>query len=282
MGTKVKWKDRQNSGRSGLGSRKLGSRWQGPFIVNDCRGSVYIIQDGRGSKVVNGTQLRRWHDTPEERPIRNMTSIHTDRPPQPLVDHNRCGRNGCPSNVKRGLQGHAWKAWWHFKCTGLQDDQISRPTNSPAPLVFASCLYVKDAMHTAAKTRVPRNGTHSPVQMPKDHCHCSALIGILDAKLERLSKALEDSGAKNAATWAKVDKEHSSLNQYLLITIRHLFMRILALASILPRAENIKSSATPFFHLCLPGERQPLTYKNKTDPGNLGKSLDPVYQSVNP
>ncbi|KER29230.1 hypothetical protein T265_04078 [Opisthorchis viverrini] len=32
----------------------------------------------------------------------------------------------------------------------------------------------------------------------------------------------------------------------------------------------------------LVGERQPLTDKNKTDPGNLGKSLDPVYQSVNP
>ncbi|KER24112.1 hypothetical protein T265_08154 [Opisthorchis viverrini] len=29
-------------------------------------------------------------------------------------------------------------------------------------------------------------------------------------------------------------------------------------------------------------ERQPETDKNKTDPGNLGKSLDPVYQSVNP
>ncbi|KER19095.1 hypothetical protein T265_15662, partial [Opisthorchis viverrini] len=27
-------------------------------------------------------------------------------------------------------------------------------------------------------------------------------------------------------------------------------------------------------------ERQPLTDRNKTDPGNLGKSLDPVYQSV--
>ncbi|KER20996.1 hypothetical protein T265_10574 [Opisthorchis viverrini] len=33
---------------------------------------------------------------------------------------------------------------------------------------------------------------------------------------------------------------------------------------------------------CSTGERQPLTDKNKTDPGNLGKSLDPVYQSVNP
>ncbi|GAA51611.1 hypothetical protein CLF_106463 [Clonorchis sinensis] len=29
------------------------------------------------------------------------------------------------------------------------------------------------------------------------------------------------------------------------------------------------------------GERQPLNNKNKTDPGTLGKSLDPVYQSVN-
>ncbi|KER21288.1 hypothetical protein T265_10349 [Opisthorchis viverrini] len=74
-------------------------------------------------------------------------------------------------------------------------------------------------MHTAAKRRVPRNGTQPPVQIPKDHCQCSALIGILDAKIERLSKALEDSGAKNAATWAKVDKEHSSLNQYLAMSI---------------------------------------------------------------
>ncbi|GAA48738.1 pol-related protein [Clonorchis sinensis] len=30
------------------------------------------------------------------------------------------------------------------------------------------------------------------------------------------------------------------------------------------------------------GERQPLNDKNKTDPGNLGESLAPVYQSVNP
>ncbi|GAA57812.1 hypothetical protein CLF_113228 [Clonorchis sinensis] len=30
-------------------------------------------------------------------------------------------------------------------------------------------------------------------------------------------------------------------------TIRHLFTRVLALANILPRAENLKSSATPFF-----------------------------------
>ncbi|GAA54575.1 gypsy retrotransposon integrase-like protein 1 [Clonorchis sinensis] len=67
---KVKWKDHQNPGRSGLGSRKLGSRWQGPFVVTDRRGNVYTIQDGRGSKRVNGTQLRKWHDTPEERPSR--------------------------------------------------------------------------------------------------------------------------------------------------------------------------------------------------------------------
>ncbi|GAA48317.1 hypothetical protein CLF_101459 [Clonorchis sinensis] len=35
----------------------LGSRWQGPFVVTDRRGKVYTIQDGRGSKRVNGTQL---------------------------------------------------------------------------------------------------------------------------------------------------------------------------------------------------------------------------------
>ncbi|GAA57660.1 hypothetical protein CLF_113037 [Clonorchis sinensis] len=30
------------------------------------------------------------------------------------------------------------------------------------------------------------------------------------------------------------------------------------------------------------GEQQPLSDKNKTDPGNLGESLNPVYQSANP
>ncbi|KER33571.1 hypothetical protein T265_00670 [Opisthorchis viverrini] len=52
-------------------------------------------------------------------------------------------------------------------------------------------------------------------------------------------------------------------------------MRILALASILPRAENIESSATSLFRLYLSGEGQPLNGK-----GNLGESLDPVYQSI--
>ncbi|GAA54960.1 gap-Pol polyprotein [Clonorchis sinensis] len=60
IGAKVKWKDHQNPERSVLRSRKLGSRWQGPFVVTDCRGNVYTIQDGRGSKRVNGTQLRKW------------------------------------------------------------------------------------------------------------------------------------------------------------------------------------------------------------------------------
>ncbi|GAA57843.1 gypsy retrotransposon integrase-like protein 1 [Clonorchis sinensis] len=58
IGSKIKWKDHQNPGRSGLGSRKLGSRWQGPFVVTDRRGNVYTIQDSRGSKRVNGTQLQ--------------------------------------------------------------------------------------------------------------------------------------------------------------------------------------------------------------------------------
>ncbi|GAA47855.1 hypothetical protein CLF_100886, partial [Clonorchis sinensis] len=44
-------------------------------------------------------------------------------------------------------------------------------------------------------------------------------------------------------------------------------------------ADNLRSDATPFFRLCLSGERQPLNDKNKNDPGNLGESFDPVYPS---
>ncbi|GAA52024.1 hypothetical protein CLF_107236 [Clonorchis sinensis] len=107
----------------------------------------------------------------------------------PSVDHNRCGRNGCSSNVRRGMQCHTCKAGRHFKCTGLQDDQkkaIKSKTNSPLP--------------------------NQTVQ-----CKCSSLIGVLAAKLELLSKALTDANTKNAATWTKFDKELSSLNKYLAI-----------------------------------------------------------------
>ncbi|GAA52419.1 gypsy retrotransposon integrase-like protein 1, partial [Clonorchis sinensis] len=40
MSAKVQWKDHQNPGRSGLGSRKLGSRWPGPFVVTDRRAGI--------------------------------------------------------------------------------------------------------------------------------------------------------------------------------------------------------------------------------------------------
>ncbi|GAA55463.1 lupus La protein [Clonorchis sinensis] len=40
--------------------------------------------------------------------------------------------------------------------------------------------------------------------------------------------------------------------------------------------------ANPVFYTHERRERQLLNDKNKTDPGNLGESLDPVYQSVNP
>ncbi|KER32005.1 hypothetical protein T265_01792 [Opisthorchis viverrini] len=63
-----------------------------------------------------------------------MTSIHTDRPPQPFVDHNRCGRNGCPSNVKRSMQCHACKSWWHFKCTGERQPLTDKNKTDPGNL----------------------------------------------------------------------------------------------------------------------------------------------------
>ncbi|KER33826.1 hypothetical protein T265_00283 [Opisthorchis viverrini] len=63
------------------------------------------------------------------------------------------------------------------------------------------------------------NGTQSPLRLQRDQCQCSALIGILDVKLERLSGALEDSDTKNAETWTKVDKELASLNEYPAISI---------------------------------------------------------------
>ncbi|GAA56239.1 gap-Pol polyprotein [Clonorchis sinensis] len=91
VGAKVKWKDHQNPGRSGLGSRKLDSRWQGPFVVPNRRENVYTIQDGRRSKRVNGAQLRKWYDAPEERPNRPAAGADLTEIP-PSRNHNSTRR----------------------------------------------------------------------------------------------------------------------------------------------------------------------------------------------
>ncbi|GAA51892.1 hypothetical protein CLF_106973 [Clonorchis sinensis] len=137
---------------------------------------------------------------------------------QSSMVHNRCGRNGCPSNVRRGMQCHTCKAWWHFKCTGLQDDQVSQLANSPDPFVCASCLYIKGAMHSPTREKATKNKTNSSLPNHTDQCKCSSLIDVLATKLELLSKALTDANTKNAAIWTKVDKELSSLNEYLALS----------------------------------------------------------------
>ncbi|GAA51000.1 hypothetical protein CLF_105368 [Clonorchis sinensis] len=133
---------------------------------------------------------------------------------QSSMVHNRCGQNGCPSSVRRGMQCHTCKAWWHFKCTGLQDDQVSQLANSPDPFVCASCPYIKGATHSPTREKAIKNKTNSSLPNHTDQCKCSSLIDVLATKIELLSKALTDANTKNAAIWTKVDKELSSPNEY--------------------------------------------------------------------
>ncbi|GAA49221.1 hypothetical protein CLF_102701 [Clonorchis sinensis] len=133
--------------------------------------------------------------------------------------YNRCGRNGCPSNVRLGMQCHTCKAWWHCKCTGLEDDQVRQLANPPDPFVCAICLYTKGAMHSQTEKKAIEGRTNSPLPNHTVQCKWSSLIDVLAAKLELLSKALTDANTKNAATWKKVDEELSSLNEYLALSI---------------------------------------------------------------
>ncbi|GAA55545.1 hypothetical protein CLF_108279 [Clonorchis sinensis] len=147
-----------------------------------------------------------------------MSLVNADCSLQSSKVHNRCGRNGCPSNVRRGMQCHTCKAWWHFKCTGLQDDQVSQLANSPDPFVCASCLYNKGAMHSQTKKKAIKSKTNSPLPNHTVRCKCSSLIGVLAAKTELFSKALTDANTKNATTWTNVDKERFSLNEHLALS----------------------------------------------------------------
>ncbi|GAA50781.1 hypothetical protein CLF_105035 [Clonorchis sinensis] len=63
-----------------------------------------------------------------------------------------------------------------------------------------------------------KNKTTSSLPNHTDQCKCSSLIDVLATKLELLSKALTDANTKNAAIWTKVDKELSSLNEYLALS----------------------------------------------------------------
>ncbi|GAA50341.1 hypothetical protein CLF_104396 [Clonorchis sinensis] len=63
-----------------------------------------------------------------------------------------------------------------------------------------------------------KNRTNSPIPNHTVKCKCSSLIDVLAAKLELFSKALKDANTKNAATWTKVDKQLSSLNEYLALS----------------------------------------------------------------
>ncbi|GAA56444.1 hypothetical protein CLF_110897 [Clonorchis sinensis] len=85
--------------------------------------------------------------------------------------------------------------------------------------------------------------------------------------IERVQRAATKMGAGLKSMDYETRRANPAQN-----TIKHLFMRVLALASILPCAEILKSGATPFFHLCFSGERQPLNGKNKTDPKSRAKA----------
>ncbi|GAA56332.1 hypothetical protein CLF_110614 [Clonorchis sinensis] len=81
--------------------------------------------------------------------------------------------------------------------------------------VRRTCLYAKGAMHSQNKKKTIKNKTNSSLPNHTDQCKCSYLIDVLAAKLELFSKALTDANTKNAAIQTKVDRELSSLNEYL-------------------------------------------------------------------
>ncbi|GAA49288.1 hypothetical protein CLF_102814 [Clonorchis sinensis] len=70
------------------------------------------------------TSMHRQHNAvPNLHLIALMSLVNAGCSLQSSVVRNRCCGDGSPSNVERDMQCHTCKAWWHFKCTGLQEDQ---------------------------------------------------------------------------------------------------------------------------------------------------------------
>ncbi|GAA55318.1 gap-Pol polyprotein [Clonorchis sinensis] len=104
--------------------------------------------------------------------------------------------------------------------TGLQDDQISQLSNSPDPFVCANCLSLKGAMHSVNEKRAIKDKPKCPLLNEKDRGETFILVGIFDAKVAFLSKALEGTNTKKKVTRTKVDNQLSSLSEYLALSTR--------------------------------------------------------------
>ncbi|GAA54193.1 hypothetical protein CLF_112595 [Clonorchis sinensis] len=148
---------------------------------------------------------------------------------RPTVDRDRRRITQCGRNIYKTTEpGAAQQAPAVRSC-------ISSETVMPYTLrlwdrpvlqsqVVASNYDGSPTVHDDAQAAVVTTLTLYPDFAPrfaaaqKVQCKCSAVIGVLAAKLELLSKALTGANTKNAATWTKVDKQLSSLNGYLALS----------------------------------------------------------------
>jgi hypothetical protein len=139
--------------------------------------------------------------------------------PKQRITTNKCGRTGCPSEVKNGIQCHLCLIWWHFKCTGLKEDQVDQLANSTDPFVCTSCLYRQGSAQTSS-SRVPTaHRPASPTKQKTKRCDCSTQIKALDSKLSAVCRAMAESNFKYVSQWDKIENELASLNEFLALSI---------------------------------------------------------------
>ncbi|GAA52744.1 hypothetical protein CLF_108738 [Clonorchis sinensis] len=139
--------------------------------------------------------------------------------------HTQCNRILADLPGTSGAQRHSYSASSRTHVTS-QFRLLSTVIDSPQQMWAkwlsiereTGCLYIKGAMHSPTREKAIKNKTNSSLPNHTDQCKCSSLIDVLATKLELLSKALTDANTKNAAIWTKVDKELSSLNEYLALS----------------------------------------------------------------
>jgi hypothetical protein len=133
---------------------------------------------------------------------------------------NRCGKTGCSSDVKNGMQCSLCLAWLYFKCTGLKETQWNLLATSDMPFTCMSCIFDNQLME---KTKLSKIATAAPEKKSSlNHEKLEFDGSILHKDLAKLNKDFKDvqkEMKESKATLHNVTKELTSLNEYLALSL---------------------------------------------------------------
>jgi hypothetical protein len=148
---------------------------------------------------------------------------------------NKCGRTGCGPPVQNGIECSNCNLWFHFKCTGLKQEQWTLLAASEEPFVCRSCIFEESRAphHSDALFRaMPWKAPFDSVQMKDAEAQSDAeeatnpLLRKMDTEYKSLFKTLSEQVSVTAeavrnlqVSLTDIKQELDSLNEYMALSL---------------------------------------------------------------